>query len=211
MLDQSRGFGSHETALAQSSAAVLYKMLALSARQEAQRKTSQKASEDGFTFYSKAIETLSPSFSIRDCCIPVAACILCVLEMMSANPRDWPNHLEGCAILFEASGIYGLSGGMEGAVFWYFARMDLCSAIIGSGVAGTVIPIEKWAIVDLTATQSNDIDEETRHFGIAAAFGRGTKLQQRHTSESRRLSLRPGMRPPGQAHALHKDMQGQRL
>jgi hypothetical protein len=170
MFDRRRVFGSQVTTLAQTSAAVLYAMLALSARQEAQQKLSQKASEDSFALYAKAVESLSAAFNTRDRCTPVAACILCVLEMMSANPRNWRHHLEGCAALFEASGIHGLSGGLEGAVFWCFARMDLCSAIIDSGVASTVIPIEKWAIVSNISTNNDDFDKEMHSSKVAAAF-----------------------------------------
>lgn len=67
--------------------------------------------------------------------------------MMSANPREWRRHLEGCAALFEASGVHGLSHGVSQAVFWCFARMDLCAAIISECAASTVVPIHRWAVV----------------------------------------------------------------
>ncbi|KAH6659891.1 hypothetical protein BKA67DRAFT_546123 [Truncatella angustata] len=54
----------------------------------------------------------------------------------------WRQHLDGCASLIESSGINGLSGGSEQAVFWCFARMDLCGALISD--ERTIIPIKRW-------------------------------------------------------------------
>lgn len=168
MFDQSRMFGSQVPCLAKNSPAILYAMLALSARQSARQSDAPYASEHSFDLYAKAIASLSAALDTHNPCIPVAACILCVLEMMSANPRNWKHHLEGCAALFEASGIHGLSGGLHQAVFWCFARMDLCSAIIDGGVASTVIPIEKWAIIDRRLAP--DLESDDYVSGVAAGF-----------------------------------------
>lgn len=75
--------------------------------------------------------------------VVVASCVvLCVLEMMSCSPKMWRRHLDGCASLLIAMGITGLAGGLEQALFWCFARMDLCGALISD--EQTIIPIESW-------------------------------------------------------------------
>lgn len=146
MFDQSRAFGRRVPHLAQSSPPVFYSMLALAARQLERHSAVQMASRHSIEFYSQAIVELSKALETKDECILVTACILCVLEMMSASPRDWRRHLEGCAALFDAAATHGLCGGLEQAVFWCFARMDLCSAIISEGTSSTVLPVEKWVL-----------------------------------------------------------------
>lgn len=146
MFDQARTFGLTVPLLAQKSPPVLYAMLALSARQMERHQSAVTASRDSLQLYSEAIGALSSALDAKDPCL-VTACILCVLEMMSASPREWRRHLEGCAALFEASGVHGLSQGVPQAVFWCFARMDLCAAIISDCTASTVVPIHRWAVV----------------------------------------------------------------
>lgn len=63
--------------------------------------------------------------------------------MMSCAPKEWRRHLEGCANLLEAVGINGFSGGIEQALFWCFARMDVCGALISQDL--TLIPVHRWA------------------------------------------------------------------
>ena len=142
MFDQERTFGLQVPCLAQHSSPVLYAMLALSARQ-LERSTGMP-SHNSIELYSEAIATLSAALDARNPNVPVTACILCVLEMMSASPRDWRRHLEGCAALFAAADVHGLSGGLLQAIFWCYARMDLCSAIISEGGASTVLPVAQW-------------------------------------------------------------------
>ncbi|KAK7712673.1 hypothetical protein SLS63_012320 [Diaporthe eres] len=54
----------------------------------------------------------------------------------------WRRHLDGSASLILSLGINGFSGGLEQALFWCFARMDLCGALISD--ERTIIPIESW-------------------------------------------------------------------
>ena len=145
MFDQERHFGIYVPLLAQTSPAVLYAMLALAARQ-AERQSGKKGAADSLELYSQAISSLTPALDAKEPKALVTACILCVLEMMSVSPREWRSHIEGCAALFEAYGVNGFSGGLPQAVFWCYARMDLCGAIIADGFESTVLPISKWAI-----------------------------------------------------------------
>ncbi|KAI8293137.1 Transcription activator AMTR1 [Colletotrichum sp. SAR11_240] len=59
-------------------------------------------------------------------------------------------HLDGCASLMEAVGMNGFVGGVEQALFWCFARMDVCGGLISS--VKTLIPVNHWASqIDLEA------------------------------------------------------------
>lgn len=62
--------------------------------------------------------------------------------MLSCSPRAWQRHLDGCAILLKAVGINGFSGGLAQALFWCFARMDVCGGLISS--TRTLIPVSHW-------------------------------------------------------------------
>lgn len=71
---------------------------------------------------------------------------------MSCSPKMWRRHLDGSASLIQSMGIHGLSGGLEQALFWCFARMDLCGAWSDpsdtidnmDGCGRTIIPITSW-------------------------------------------------------------------
>jgi hypothetical protein len=147
MFDNERHFGQQVPIVAQHSAAVLHAMLAIGAR-TAERQGRAEGSRDSMELYSQAITSLTSSLNTREPTVVVTACLLCVLEMMSVSPRDWRRHVEGCAALFASSGINGFSGGMLQAVFWCYARMDLCGAIIANGAEATVLSIEKWILLD---------------------------------------------------------------
>src|ERR1700761_8248991 len=139
MFDQERHFGIQIPIRAQRSPAVLYALLALAARQAEKHDCLVGSSQDSLELYSKAISSLTPSISAQDPEVLITACILCVLEMMSVSPRDWQRHSEGCAALFGNLGVNGFSGGLLQAVFWCYARMDLCAAIIAEGAEGTTL------------------------------------------------------------------------
>lgn len=148
MFDQARHFGLKVPVLAQSSTAVLYALLALSARQAERRGTMEESTMDSLSLYSQAISSLSSSLSSRQPDVAVTACILCVLEMMSVSPHNWRRHAEGCATLFQAMQIHGFSGGLLQAIFWCYARMDLVSVIVADGAERTVLPIDKWVALE---------------------------------------------------------------
>ncbi|KEF59178.1 uncharacterized protein A1O9_04022 [Exophiala aquamarina CBS 119918] len=158
MFDQERHFGIQVPLLAQRSPAVFFALLALAARQVERKSSSKVSIHDSLELYSLAIESLATSINATDPEALVTACILCVLEMMSVSPRDWRRHLEGCAGLFQHLGVNGFSGGVWQAVFWCYARMDVCAAIIADGAESTTLPLQKW--VSLDAMTTPDVDQQ---------------------------------------------------
>lgn len=64
--------------------------------------------------------------------------------MFSASAQDWRRHLEGCAAIFDAFGVNGFSGDILQAVFWCYARMDVCGALISDGAESTLLKPAKW-------------------------------------------------------------------
>ena len=111
-------------ALASNFPALLYAVLAISARQM-ERKEGIQDSFESLELYQEAIWILSPLLQVRDPKVIAACVLLCCLEMMSARAQDWRRHLEGCAALFDAFGIHGFSDGLLQAVFWCYARMGM--------------------------------------------------------------------------------------
>ncbi|KAL4926986.1 transcription factor domain-containing protein, partial [Aspergillus undulatus] len=162
MFDTNCTFRQQLPALSHSFPPLLYAILAISARQM-ERKSGIQDWYDSLELYQEAIRLLSPLIQVRDPKIVAACVLLCCLEMMSARAQDWHRHLEGCAALFEASGIHGFCGGLLQAVFWCYARMgeslrsnswytgvmltawlDLCGALISDGTRATVLHPSKW-------------------------------------------------------------------
>ncbi|KAJ9149336.1 C6 zinc finger domain-containing protein [Pleurostoma richardsiae] len=119
-----------------------YAIMAVSARQMERRGVLGKAVPSSLAFYQQAIHLLLPQLATR-CTLVIASCVvLCVLEMLSCSPKAWRRHLDGCATLLQAVGIHGFSGGLEQALFWCFARMDVCGGLISS--TKTLIPVSSW-------------------------------------------------------------------
>jgi hypothetical protein len=141
--DEARHFGVHIPILAQGSPALFYAILAFSARQT-ERKACLDKAYDSLELYQESIRLLAPLLQAKDPNVLVAVCILAVMELMSVSPRDWRRHVEGCAALFDSFNVNGLSGGHLQAVFWCYARMELCGAIISNGAESTVLSLEKW-------------------------------------------------------------------
>ncbi|KAJ5183776.1 hypothetical protein N7492_001392 [Penicillium capsulatum] len=141
--DEARSFGVHVPILAQRSPTLFYAILAFSARQT-ERKACLDKAYDSLELYQESIRLLGPCLQARDPNVLVTVCILAVMELMSVSPRDWRRHVEGCAALFDSFNVNGLSGGHLQAVFWCYARMELCGAIISNGAESTVLPLEKW-------------------------------------------------------------------
>lgn len=127
-------------------------ILALSARQM-ELKGDAMTSNRSLSLYQEAIHQLLPHLPDRDTAVIASCVILCVLEMLSCSPKAWQRHLDGCASLMEAVGINGFAGGVEQALFWCFARMDVCGGLISS--VKTLIPVSHWASgADLAADSS---------------------------------------------------------
>ncbi|KAH8646875.1 hypothetical protein BX600DRAFT_443845 [Xylariales sp. PMI_506] len=142
MFDSDRAFGMQLPSLARKSPPLLYAILALSARQM-ERKEGTKTFRS-LELYQEVIQLLPPLLQSRDFQVIPICTILCCLEMMSASAQDWRRHLEGCAALFSSFGVHGFSGGLLQAVFWCYARMDLCGALISDGTEITNLPPSKW-------------------------------------------------------------------
>ncbi|KAH8899978.1 hypothetical protein GQ53DRAFT_633710 [Thozetella sp. PMI_491] len=143
MFDSDRAFGMQVPSIARASPALMYAVLALSSRQM-ERKEDRKSTFDSLELYQEAIRLLAPLLQSRDLSIIPICVILCCLEMMSASAQDWRRHLEGCAALFKTFGVSGFSGGLLQAVFWCYARMDLCGALISDGTQSTLVPPPEW-------------------------------------------------------------------
>ncbi|TIC98927.1 hypothetical protein CH35J_006328 [Colletotrichum higginsianum] len=144
MFDSDRAFGIQVPVLARGSPALLYAVLALSARQMERKEAGKQTSFDSLELYQEAIRLLTPLLQSRDQKIIPICTILCCLEMMSASAQDWRKHLEGCAALFDSFYVHGFSGGLLQAVFWCYARMDLCGALISDGTESTLLTPSKW-------------------------------------------------------------------
>lgn len=126
-----------------------YSILALSARQK-ELKEKKPDNSCSLALYQHAIHLLSPLLQLRTTAVLASCLVLCVLEMMSCSPKAWRRHVDGCAALIQALGISGGCGGLEQAIFWCFARIDICGALISS--ERTLIPLHRWmGGVDITA------------------------------------------------------------
>jgi hypothetical protein len=135
--------------MASSSDHLRFSVLALSARQIELKETTLP-NDRSLALYHQAIHLLLPHLPTRSTEVIASCVILCVLEMLSCSPKAWRRHLDGCASLMEAVGINGFVGGVEEALFWCFARMDVCGGLISS--VKTLIPISHWASkIDLEA------------------------------------------------------------
>jgi len=143
MFDSNGAFTIQMPNVAHQCPALLYAMFALSARQ-IERKNPKHGSFDSLELYQQAIQLLGPLLRDRKLELIPTCVILCVLEMMSASPRNWRRHLEGCAALFDAFGVNGFSGGVLQSTFWCYARMDLCGALISDGLQATLVALERW-------------------------------------------------------------------
>jgi hypothetical protein len=140
--DPERHFQRTLPILARSHDHLRYSMLALSARQ-LERKNNSKRTSRSLALYQTAIQLVLPQLHTRSTPVIASCVVLCVLEMLSSSAKAWHQHLDGCAHLLEAVGINGFSGGVDQALFWCFARMDVCGGLIAS--SKTLIPVEHWA------------------------------------------------------------------
>lgn len=152
--DTDRHFQYTLPTMAPSNDHLRYAILALSARQKELKKTTQPT-DRSLALYQEAIHLLLPNLASRSTAAIASCVILCVLEMLSCSPKAWQRHLDGCASLMEAVGINGFVGGVDQALFWCFARMDVCGALISS--VTTLIPVSHWA-------SKMDIDNDVRMF-----------------------------------------------
>ncbi|KAL4908884.1 hypothetical protein BDW74DRAFT_165603 [Aspergillus multicolor] len=154
MFDNHRHFASTFPQMAKSAPHLRYSILALSARQM-ERKQNEKSQSESLSLYQEAIHLLLPELESKSTPVIASCVILCVLEMLSCNPKEWRRHLDGCAYLIQAAEINGFSGKEEQALFWCFARMDVCGGLISE--EETIIPIHNWIPPDMTPTDATTL------------------------------------------------------
>ncbi|KAF1967933.1 hypothetical protein BU23DRAFT_583548 [Bimuria novae-zelandiae CBS 107.79] len=169
MFDGNRAFGIRLPALAKESPPLLYALLAIGARQLERREKTQ-SSFDSLELYQEAIRLLTPLLQARDTHVIAACVVLCCLEMFSASAQDWRRHLEGCAAIFDAFGVNGFSGDVLQAVFWCYARMDVCGALISDGTESTLLKPSKW----LPPDTPEELDKSM--FRNASSAGNGSAI-----------------------------------
>lgn len=138
--------------MAKTSPHLRYSILALSARQ-LEREQNEKSQSESLSLYQEAIHLLFPELESKSTPVIASCVILCVLEMLSCNPKEWRRHLDGCAYLIQAAGINGFSGNEEQALFWCFARMDVCGGLISE--EETIIPIHNWRPRDMSCSEAS--------------------------------------------------------
>ncbi|EYE92302.1 uncharacterized protein EURHEDRAFT_517850 [Aspergillus ruber CBS 135680] len=154
MFDNHRHFASTFPQMAKSSLHLRYSILALSARQM-ERKQNEKSQSESLSLYQEAIHLLLPELESKTTPVIASCVILCVLEMLSCNPKEWRRHLDGCAFLIQAAEINGFSGKEEQALFWCFARMDVCGGLISE--EETIIPIHNWTPRTMNPHQASQL------------------------------------------------------
>ncbi|KAJ5646455.1 hypothetical protein N7490_002827 [Penicillium lividum] len=152
MFDNNHHFASTFPQMAKAAPHLRYSILALSARQ-LERLQNNKSQSESLSLYQEAIHLLLPELENKTIPVIASCVILCVLEMLSCNPKEWRRHLDGCAYLIQAAGINGFSGKEEQALFWCFARMDLCGGLISE--EETIIPIHNWRPRDMSCVEAS--------------------------------------------------------
>ncbi|UPX18534.1 uncharacterized protein EKO05_0008831 [Ascochyta rabiei] len=164
--DDQRHFQHTLPIMARSHAHLRFSILATSARQ-LERKERNSHTERSLALYQKAIQLVLPELHTRSTPVIASCVVLCVLEMQSSSPKAWRQHLDGCAHLIQASGINGFSGGVKQALFWCFARMDVCGGLITS--MSTLIPMTHWAS-GLTLDDDTNLFRKTSGFSTYACY-----------------------------------------
>ena len=141
--DEEQHFQIEVPLVAQRSPALLYAILAFSSRQM-ERRGLMQGLHDSLELYQESIRLLAPALQAKDSVTLVTACVLAVFELMSSETGNWRRHVEGCASLFEVFDVNGFSGGLLQAVFWCYARMELCGSFTSDGAETMVLAPDKW-------------------------------------------------------------------
>ncbi|KAK0650714.1 putative transcriptional regulatory protein [Lasiodiplodia hormozganensis] len=139
--DNQRHFQFSIPVMAKTCPHLRYSALALSARQQ-ERKDPSRPYTESLGLYQEAIQNLVPELETMSTEVIASSVLLCVLEMIIVSPKDWGRHLDGCAILLQAANITGVSGGVNQALFWCFARMDVWGGYLSDSC--TKVPLDRW-------------------------------------------------------------------
>lgn len=142
--------------------------MAVSARQLERQRDPDGSPSGSLVLYQQAIQLLVPCLGTRTTAVIASCVVLCVLEMLSCSPRDWRRHLSGCATLLETVQINGFSGGLEGALFWCFVRMDVCGGLISS--KETLIPVCSWTAAPDLQTAVRLFESNSFHYESHANY-----------------------------------------
>ncbi|KIW04686.1 hypothetical protein, variant [Verruconis gallopava] len=161
MFDSNRNFAITIPPLARRSPALLYAILAISARQ-LELMGGIRNPCDSLELYQEAIQMLKPLLQVRDEDAITVSVILCCMEMMSASGEDWRRHLDGCAALFVSFGVNGFSDDLRKALFWCYARMDLCGALMSDGTQSTLIEPWRWLAPGVSADRAQELFAQHR-------------------------------------------------
>ena len=160
--DEAQHFQIEVPLVAQRSPALLHAILAFSSRQM-ERRGLMQGHCDSLELYQESIRLLAPSLQAKDPVTLVTACILAVFELMSSETGNWKRHVEGCASLFEVFGVHGFSGGLLQAVFWCYARMELCGSYTSDGAETMVLAPEIWVPnMDSSVVSPGDTEKVVR-------------------------------------------------
>ncbi|KPI44047.1 uncharacterized protein AB675_6405 [Cyphellophora attinorum] len=149
--DEAQHFGVQIPMLARQTPTLLYAILAFSARHW-ERKNPGEVPRDSLELYQESIRLLGAELDARSSNTVASVCILACFELMSDSSLDWRRHLEGCAALLRLYEVHGFSGGLLQAVFWCYARMDMCGAVLNYGREKTILPIDQWLAPKMVAT-----------------------------------------------------------
>ena len=163
--DEEQHFQIEVPLVAQRSPALLYAILAFSSRQM-ERRGLMQGHCDSLELYQESIRLLAPALQAKDSVTLVTACVLAVFELMSSETGNWKRHVEGCASLFEVFGVNGFSGGLLQAVFWCYARMELCGSFTSDGAETMVLAPEKW----VPSTDRSSISPEDAEKSVRSLF-----------------------------------------
>ncbi|KAK8432453.1 putative C6 transcription factor [Phyllosticta citricarpa] len=166
--DNQRHFQFTIPILAKTCTHLRYSALALSARQQ-ERKNPSRPYTESLGLYQEAIRNLVPELETMSTAVVASSVLLCVLEMIIVSPKDWGRHLDGCAILLQAANITGVSGGVNQALFWCFARMDVWSGYLSD--CCTKVPMDRWLSSNVPmSTAVNVFKNECKGFDAYANY-----------------------------------------
>ncbi|KAK8178007.1 Zn(II)2Cys6 transcription factor [Phyllosticta citrichinensis] len=166
--DNQRHFQFTIPILAKTCTHLRYSALALSARQQ-ERKNPSRPYTESLGLYQEAIRNLVPELETMSTSVVASSVLLCVLEMIIVSPKDWGRHLDGCAILLQAANITGVSGGVNQALFWCFARMDVWSGYLSD--CCTKVPMDRWLSSNVPmSTAVNVFKNECKGFDAYANY-----------------------------------------
>lgn len=109
-----------------------------------------QAADTSLSYCDRALQMLTTSLndmSQSSSQATFASCLLlAICELMGDSYRDWQLHLEGTYSLVLTHGWHGCSGGLGGACFWIYCRMDVLSSL--ATAESTRLDTSLWLLRD---------------------------------------------------------------